>query len=212
MGKVQIIKKSRKENKCRKCGEVIPVGSMYYKGEINFGPTIVRCSECKLESWEVTTSDYTLSVGPIIYHYADNYDMNEDGLDELVSNLEEIRDDLQSRLDNMPESLQYGPTGELLQERIDGLDSAISDLESIDVESLKQDYLDEHIDEWKVLLKPADKPDDIDVDDIPALESFDDAIDALRELSETDLVDEAENAIEEAISEDIQEAVGNILE
>ena len=209
MGKVQIIKKSRKENKCRKCGKVIPVGSMYYKGEINFGPTIVRCSECKLESWEVTTSDYTLSVGPIIYHYADNYDMNEDGLDELVSNLEEIRDDLQSRLDNMPESLQYGPTGELLQERIDGLDSAISDLESIDVESLKQDYLDENIDDLKILLDVAN---DVDVDDVPALESFDNAVDALREKGETDVADEAENAIEEAISENIQEAIGNILE
>ena len=212
MGKVQIIKKSRKENRCRKCGNVIPVGSMYYKGEINFGPTIVRCSECKLESWEVTTSDYTLSVGPIIYHYADNYDMSQDGLDELVSNLEEIRDDLQDRLDNMPESLQYGPTGELLQERIDGLDSAISDLESVDVESLKQDYLDEYIDEWKALLKPADALDDLDADDIPALESFDSAIDALTKLGETDIVDEAKNEIEEAISENIQEAIGSIVE
>lgn len=192
--------------------KVIPVGSMYYKGEINFGPTIVRCSECKLESWEVTTSDYTLSVGPILYHYADNYDMNEDGLTELISNLEEIRDDLQSRLDNMPESLQYGPTGELLQERIDGLDSAIGDLESIDVESLRQDYLDEHIDEWKALLKPADASDDIDADEIEALQSFDNAVDALRELGETEIVDEAENGIEEAISEDIQEAIGNIVE
>lgn len=138
--------------------------------------------------------------------------MNEDGLTELISNLEEIRDDLQSRLDNMPESLQYGPTGELLQERIDGLDSAIGDLESIDVESLRQDYLDEHIDEWKALLKPADASDDIDADEIEALQSFDNAVDALRELGETEIVDEAENGIEEAISEDIQEAIGNIVE
>ena len=33
-------------------------------------------------------------------------------------------------LDNMPESLQYAPTGELLQERIDACDNAMNEVDS----------------------------------------------------------------------------------
>ena len=54
--------------------------------------------------------------------------------DDIVSNLEELRDTTQDSLDNMPESLQYSPTGELLQERIDSLESAISEFESLDLD------------------------------------------------------------------------------
>lgn len=50
MGKVTIIKKSRKECKCGKCGNIIPVGSRYYRGELNFARDIIRCDSCKLES------------------------------------------------------------------------------------------------------------------------------------------------------------------
>ena len=52
--------------------------------------------------------------------------------DEIVQELEEIRDEQQEKLDNMPEGLQQGSTGELLQERYDTVDGVISELESID--------------------------------------------------------------------------------
>jgi hypothetical protein len=47
----------------------------------------------------------------------------------------------------MPESLQSGPTGELLQERVDSLDEAISSLEEItfDYEELGEDEIKEDI-------------------------------------------------------------------
>lgn len=139
MGKVVRVKSSRKEWKCSKCGKVIPVGSPYLKGELNFARPIIRCPECGLESWEVTTSDYQLSLGPILYHWQENYEASEEGRDSLVMDLESISDDLQDRLDNMPEGLQEGDTGMLLQERIDGLQSAISDLESIDFDDEDED-------------------------------------------------------------------------
>lgn len=145
MGKVSIINKSRKEFKCNKCGKVIPAGSKYYKGEINFGPTIVRCEECKLESWEVTTSDYQLSVGQIVYRWRDDYNLEEGVNEDIASALEEIRDDLQDKLDNMPEGLQEGDVGQLLQERIDALDSAIEDLNSFDLDDAKQEIADEYV-------------------------------------------------------------------
>lgn len=57
---------------------------------------------------------------------------------KLINDLNDIKDELQDRLDNMPESLQQGDTGQLLQDRIDAIESAISDSESIYFED--EDY------------------------------------------------------------------------
>lgn len=138
MGAITRIKSSRKEWTCGRCRTKIEKGQPYLRGDINFAPPVIRCCKCGLEPWEVTTSDYQLSVGEIVYRWSSNYEANEDGRDSIVSDLESIRDDLQDRLDNMPESLQQGDTGTLLQDRIDSLDSAISDLENIDFED--EDY------------------------------------------------------------------------
>ncbi|MCD8221091.1 MAG: hypothetical protein LUD07_02655 [Clostridiales bacterium] len=54
MGKVQYIKKSRKEYTCGKCRQSIPVGSPYYRGILNFHQPIIRCVSCGLKSYEVT--------------------------------------------------------------------------------------------------------------------------------------------------------------
>lgn len=158
MGKVQIIKKSRKEYKCKKCGKVIPVGSTYYKGEINFGPTIVRCKECGLEAWEVTTSDYQLAVGQIVYKWREDYTLMEGVNDDIAAALQEICDDVQDRLDNMPGGLQEGDVGQLLQERIDSLENAISDLESIDIDSMKDYVVTEFVDEFVNIKEDQDEP------------------------------------------------------
>lgn len=148
MGKVQVIKKSRKEFKCGKCGRVIPVGSRYYKGEINFGPTIIRCAHCGLESWEVTTSEYQLAVGEIAYRWEENYDLNSDTvIDDIVSDLQEIYDETESRYENIPENLQDSDTGQLLQERMENLESVKDELESIDVDDVKNDVFSEYSEE-----------------------------------------------------------------
>lgn len=194
MGKVSIIKKSRKEFKCNKCGKVIPAGSRYYKGEINFGPTIVRCEECKLESWEVTTSDYQLSVGQIVYKWRDDYNLEEGVNEDIASALEEIRDDLQDRLDNMPEGLQEGDVGQLLQERIDSLEDVISNLEALDIESMKEDVATEFADEH---LTEEEREDDPSWDDIIIMKG-EDAEDAMNKM------------LYDAVSEEIDSILGDI--
>lgn len=143
MGKVQFIKASRKEFKCMKCGNIIPKGSSYYRGTLNFNPDIIRCDKCGLSAWEVTTSDYQLQVGEIVYRWGENYEVDETTPEALADELRTIQDDLQERLDNMPEQLQDSETGETLQSRIDSLESAISDLEDIDTDSIKQGIIDE---------------------------------------------------------------------
>lgn len=143
MGKVNVIQKSRKECKCSKCQKVIPVGSKYYRGTINFNPDIIRCQSCGLQSWEVTTSDYQLQVGEIVYRWQENYGAaNIDTVQSIVSDLESIRDELQDKLDNMPEQLQDSDTGMTLQDRIESLESAIDDLEGIDEDDVKSEALE----------------------------------------------------------------------
>lgn len=161
MAKVQVIQKSRKEYKCSKCGKVIPVGSRYYKGEINFGPTIIRCSDCKLEAWEVTTSDWQLSTGAIINRWEENYGLSDSTPEELHDEIESIMGDQQDRLDNMPEGCQEGDVGQLIQERIDACEAAMDELYNIDIDGLKADALSEYIGDDE-----DDNYDDMDYDEV----------------------------------------------
>lgn len=52
--------------------------------------------------------------------------------DFIVGELETLKDETESSLENMPESLQEGETGRLLQTRIDSLEEAISEIENVD--------------------------------------------------------------------------------
>lgn len=144
MGKVQYIKKARKQWKCGKCNTLIEVGMSYYKGEINFGPTIVRCTRCKLQPWEVTTSEYSLQVGELVNNWSETYGQGEEALEEISSELENIRDQVQERLDNMPEGCQEGDVGQMMQERIDALESAQSDIDCIDADDAKSSAADSY--------------------------------------------------------------------
>lgn len=64
-------------------------------------------------------------------------------VEELKSDMETLKDETEEKLNNMPEGLQQGSTGELLQERIDALDNTISELDGIDC-----DYEEPTLQEW----------------------------------------------------------------
>ncbi len=67
------------------------------------------------------------------YETVPDFDDIESGIDEIKSELENIKDETQGKFDNMPQGLQDGDSGQLLQERVDALESVISDLDSVDV-------------------------------------------------------------------------------
>jgi len=50
-----------------------------------------------------------------------------ESLESAIEGAEELRDETQESLDAMPDGLQEGPTGELLQERIQALEDFISE-------------------------------------------------------------------------------------
>ena len=163
MGKVTKVNKSRKEFKCNKCGSTIPKGSTYYRGSLNSSHDIIRCSKCKLKSWEVTASEYKLEVGRIVYDWRSHYDVDDDIISNISADLESIRDELSNKLDNMPEGLQDSGTGIMLQERVDSLDAALDQLDDVDVESIKDEIVDSlHSEEDAIVIKSAEDAYDFD--------------------------------------------------
>lgn len=133
--------KARKEYKCSKCGEVIQVGDTYLKGVPFRRSPVIRCIKCGLRSWELSSSEYVQNVGRVCDCWEEDYGCDENTAQSIVAELSIIQDIVQDSLDNMPEGLQEGDTGQLLQERLDNLDSAVSDLEVIDYESIKEGEL-----------------------------------------------------------------------
>lgn len=54
--------------------------------------------------------------------------------DDCVGQIQELLDETQEKHDNMPDGLQQGPSGELLQERVDALQQWIDALEGVDLD------------------------------------------------------------------------------
>lgn len=192
MGKVTKVSKSRREFRCSKCGEVIPVGSTYYRGSLNFHSDIIRCSKCRLQPWEVTTSDYKKSVGEILYNWRKEFGVDEDTPEQIAEALREIQDEVQERLDNMPEGLKESDNGQLLQERIDNLESAADELESIDIEDIKSEIvLTIQSEEDTIFIPKGEDPDDYDI--------IFDSNELLQERMAEGFTDLLSSAIEEAL-------------
>lgn len=127
MTRAHFVKSARKANPVAKRGE-----SYYWwkfrRGAKQFSKTAPKPSR-------LTQSDFWSAV----------YSLQEDNAagpscmadvetlrDEIVSSLENIRDETQSKLENMPQGLQDGDTGQLLQERIDALEEAINEIQSVE--------------------------------------------------------------------------------
>lgn len=56
--------------------------------------------------------------------------------EDLMADLESIRDEEQEALDNLPESLQESERGEQMQEYIDTMEEILDDLEQLDIEDM----------------------------------------------------------------------------
>lgn len=139
MARIERINKARKEQKCSKCGCVIEVGMPYLKATPYRQRPITRCTKCGLKSYETSGSEYVKECGAIVEDWRENYDLNESTADEIASALEELRDQQQDSLDNMPENLQQGDTGQMLQERIDSLECTIDELNNISWEDCESE-------------------------------------------------------------------------
>ena len=189
MGKISKIEKSRKEYKCSECGKLIPIGSSYLKGILNFSKPIIRCLNCGLESWEVTTSEYKLQIGRIVNKWQKDYEISEEGLQSIIQDLYDVLSDIECKYDDIPENLQESPTGELLNDRMDGLQNCINELENISYEEL--------VDEEIGNISDDEINDLIEENDISFNNNFEELPDDIQEK----IINEANNNLEEMIND-----------
>lgn len=162
MGTIKFIEKSRKEFICGKCRKPIPKGSPYFRGILQFHPDFIRCNSCGLKWYEVTTSDYIRDVGAIVEDWQESFELQDGVWEEIASNLEEILDSCNERFENIPEQLQEADAGQTLQERIDGLESAIDQLQSCAMEEFLAQGYEELTEEEKEALASEGSTDDFE--------------------------------------------------
>lgn len=122
MPRVYHVKKARKDNPVCKKGE------SYYWWKFRFGGK--RYSLTPPKPSQLTQSEFLGT----LYDIEDSFNTAEDldGLKSIQEEVEMLRDETEEKLENMPDSLQYSPTGELLQERIDFCDELISEFDNIE--------------------------------------------------------------------------------
>jgi len=139
MPKVNRVEHARKpQGKCSKCGTDIISGAPYVWWKFRYGGRRVRCTkpECQPKPSDLTQSEYLSTV----YEWQERtfeFDCREDvesAKEEMAGEIETLRCELEEKLDNMPEGLRDGDTGQLLQERIASLQEAQDAIESIEVE------------------------------------------------------------------------------
>ena len=128
MPRVNYVKKARQAN------SVAKVGEPYYWWKFRFGGK--RFSKTPPKRSELTQSSFLSQLYDIQDRIADltTEDIVGGCLDDIVSEIDSLRDEAQSSLDNMPEHLQEtSSSGELLRERIDGLELWGEELQSVNI-------------------------------------------------------------------------------
>jgi uncharacterized phage infection (PIP) family protein YhgE len=127
----------------------------------------------------------------------------------VISDLEELKTENEDKLNNMPEGLQEGEVGQLIQERVDTLENATSELEDAkgELESIEEPEVEEPTDE-EVLEDLADElKDDPDMSpeerDRLVKDRKDEMRDERMEEAQEERRQEAETAIENAQGVDL---------
>ena len=130
MARATFVRAARKDNPVAKKGE------SYYWWKFRYGGK--RYSLRRPRPSQLTQSAYYSTVRALVEQIEDaspdGYDEFIELRDEIGCSLEELSQECQEKLDNMPDQLRDAPTGELLQERIDACESGQSDAECIEPE------------------------------------------------------------------------------
>lgn len=179
--------KARKTYVCAKCQQKINIGDEYWKHSFMYGPVVIHCNKHPFKRAELTHSDYLQTIYSLIDDESMAADMPselEETRDEYVSTLEDLRSQCEDSLDNIPEQLRDADAGTLLQERIDRVDSAISDLEDIEFEDADEDEMKENNEQ---------EEDELD-------EDYANRISDLLAEENADRVSDAASSIEEALA------------
>lgn len=131
--------KARKQYKCEKCGRIINIGDEYNNWGGRFlGGIHHYCKYCKPKLSQLTSSEYLKSIYEI-QEKVESYVIGRDTAEEyyqfvleIIDELNEIKENLEEKMDNIPENLQFSETYSLLEERLSCVESVIEQLEDLD--------------------------------------------------------------------------------
>lgn len=137
MARVTFVKKAQKDIP----DTDIKAGDSYYWWKFRFGGK--HTSKTPPKRSQLTQSNFLSQLYELEDRLSEFTCSSKDDFDsfkgEMVADIESVRDECQDSLDNMPDQLQSAPTGELLQERIDGMDSWIADIENVECDYDEED-------------------------------------------------------------------------
>lgn len=139
MTKLHHVKKAMKDYP--KAG--IKKGDSYYWWQHFRGPRLMSLTKPKPS--QIASNDYDstgLALVEGLQEWGDE-PWTEEDRDELVSELETLRDEQQDSYDNLPQGLQQGDVGVMLEERVSALDEWIGELEGISFEDESINPLEE---------------------------------------------------------------------
>ena len=150
MPRVHFVKSARKDN------PVVKKGESYYwwSTRITVGKRYVsqkHRSKTEPKPSQLTSSDFLSQM----YGFEEQIgEFSATSADDLRSEVESIAEEIrtlgeeqQEKLDNMPEGLQEGPTGQMLQERLDGCEAMADELEQVDFDDYEEGS-EETEEEW----------------------------------------------------------------
>lgn len=130
MAKAHFVKKARKDNPAVQKGEPYYWWSFRFGGK-HFSATPPRRSQ-------LTSSPFLSQLYGIEEELEEARGLGTEAdleqlVEEIVALIDGLMEETETSLSNMPDNLQQGPTGELLQERIDGLEAWKDELEAVDL-------------------------------------------------------------------------------
>lgn len=146
MARAHFVKKARKDN------PVVKAGESYYWWK--FRHSGKKYSKTRPRQSQLTQSEFMGTYYSLLEHMEDELPGISHGPDfeafveNLVGEILNLADETQDKLYNMPDQLQEGDTGQLMQERIDELESWISELEGITVDEQEEEMDDGEREEW----------------------------------------------------------------
>lgn len=154
MPKIVKVNKARKDYPCSECNRYIHSGESYWRGTPFRQKPIIRCVECGIQPYEVSSSEYVKTVGRIAERWEQDYSVDAEAIIEV---LRELSEDLTDKYENLPDGLQQSETGELIETRIENLEDVIQQLEGIDTEyedvsQIPEDAIQEYVEAIKEAL------------------------------------------------------------
>lgn len=144
----------------------IKKGEMYYYTRIKTGPYSSRQIRQKtpIRPSQMTSSDFLSQFYGLqeqLQDYSDGIAGLADFLNDIASQARELGQEQQEKFDNMPDNLQQGETGQLLEERANAMDEWADSLEqAATTAEEKAREFEENEEAWKAYRQAIEQPTD----------------------------------------------------